>query len=144
MLYRLVYSSRSPPNIAPIELSQSIRTILDASRRNNPALGVTGALMFNVGYFAQVLEGPAAAVEQLFVRIGRDKRHHDVAVLSRGEVQDRAFSHWSMALIGASRTNPIRYSPLASENTYNPSLMTSDEMVDTLCRLIREAPMGVT
>jgi hypothetical protein len=144
MLYRLIYSSRGQPNVAAIELSQAIRMILDTSRRNNPALGVTGALMFNAGYFAQVLEGSAHAVEQLLARIIRDRRHHDVAVLSRGDVPARAFSDWSMALIGASKTNPLRYSPLASDSAYNPSLMSSDELVDTLGRLIREVPVGVT
>ncbi len=144
MLHRLVYFSRSQLTGAAIEVSLSIRSILEASRRNNSRVGVTGALMFNAGCFAQVLEGPAGAVEQVFDRIGRDERHRGVVLLSSGEAKERVFGSWSMALVGASAANPLRSSPLAVDSAYDPSRMTSEQMVDTLSRLVHEAELSAT
>jgi len=52
-------------------------------------LGVTGALIFNAGIFAQVLEGDRQDVALTFERIQRDTRHGDVQVLAFEEVQNR-------------------------------------------------------
>ena len=89
-----------------------------------------------------MLEGPAGAVEQVFDRIGRDGRHCDVVLLSSSEAEERVFGSWSMALVGASAANPLRSSPLASDVAYDPSLMTSEQMVDTLSRLVREGEVA--
>ena len=52
-LYRLVYMSR---NDITDEIDTQIDDILETSRENNRLAEVTGALMFNTGCFAQVLE----------------------------------------------------------------------------------------
>ena len=74
-LYRLVYYSRNtmPGSIAEIE--KGIAQILGASRQNNARADVTGALLFNKGCFAQILEGPSSGIDQTFERIQRDMRH---------------------------------------------------------------------
>ena len=56
-LYRLVYFSRNLITGMPAEISAEIDSILASARRNNAPLGITGALIFNSGIFAQVLEG---------------------------------------------------------------------------------------
>ncbi|MCX4198446.1 BLUF domain-containing protein [Methylobacterium organophilum] len=73
-LYRLVYASKNLLQGPEPEAMAAVRQILDASRRNNAALDVTGALMFNAGAFAQVLEGPRQGVEATFERIQRDRQ----------------------------------------------------------------------
>ena len=96
-LYKILYCSR---NLIEGEQAQSdaeISHILATARTNNSRQNVTGALLFNAGCFAQVLEGPRPAIEQIFERIQRDPRHSDVTVLESGDASERDFPDWSMA-----------------------------------------------
>lgn len=102
-LHRLVYASRNRIAGGADATAAEMQAILAASRRNNVAAGVTGALIFNRGIFAQVLEGARAEVEATFERIQRDDRHGQVQVLALETVALRAFANWSMAFIGRSR-----------------------------------------
>jgi hypothetical protein len=137
-IHRLVYYSRNRIVGSAEEMSATIGEILQASRRNNARAGVTGALMFNAGCFAQVLEGPKAAVEHTFERIQQDERHGDVSILAFGPVPERAFAGWSMGFVGASLQDSERYSPVAGESGYDPSRMTGDILFETLHRLVLE------
>lgn len=65
-LYRLVYASKNLLQGTDAEIAQAVSQILAASQRNNTGVDVTGALMFNAGAFAQVLEGPQRGVETTF------------------------------------------------------------------------------
>jgi hypothetical protein len=58
---------------------------------------ITGVLMLRDGEFLQVLEGPREAVENTFLRIIVDARHHDLQLLSRKMITSRQFGSWSMA-----------------------------------------------
>ncbi len=137
-LYRLVYYSRNRAAGTPDGMAVTIDRILASSRRNNVSAGVTGALMFNAGCFAQVLEGPEAAVMHTFERIQQDERHGDVTVLSFGPVTARAFDCWSMAFVGDSIPDSERYRTVAGDSGYDPSRMTGDVLFETLHRLILE------
>ena len=97
-LLRLVYVSRSL--VPPAETESAVLAILGASRRRNPATGVTGALLFSNDCFAQSLEGPMAAVEALFEHIQMDTRHDQVVLLEAGPVSRRDFGDWSMGFAG--------------------------------------------
>lgn len=97
-LFRIVYVSRS--RIAAAVGEEEVAGILDASRRNNAAVGVTGALLFCRDCFAQVLEGPLDAVSVVFERIQGDPRHAEVVVLEAAPVAARGFADWSMAYAG--------------------------------------------
>jgi hypothetical protein len=97
-LHRLVYFSRN--RIGDGVIDAEIAAILATARRNNARHGVTGALLFSAGTFAQVLEGPLAAIERTFERIPCDARHDDVTVLQIAPVKRRAFPDWSMAFAG--------------------------------------------
>lgn len=97
-LVRLIYLSRAvrdehgrPPDLG---------SILAASRRNNPRLGVTGVLMVSRGEFGQVLEGPEDGVEALYERIEHDPRHRDFEVFDLHPITERAFPDWSMGHVG--------------------------------------------
>ncbi len=131
-LRRLVYYSRNRTAGTPEAMDGTIRSILDASRVNNARVDVTGALMFNAGCFAQVLEGPSAAVEATFERIQQDERHGEVSLLAYDSVKARLFTEWSMAYVGASKAEAARYGDVADASGFDLSRMTGDR----LCALL--------
>jgi hypothetical protein len=99
-LYRLIYCSRNVPTESPETMRIKVEQILEVARRNNAHFGITGALLFNRGCFAQVLEGPQDNVERVFEEISCDLRHKDLAILEIGPVETRSFPDWSMAYAG--------------------------------------------
>lgn len=73
-----------------------LSAILATARRNNARDGITGALICRHDIYLQLLEGDAAAIDALFVRIEKDDRHLAITPLSRMEVADRVFPDWAM------------------------------------------------
>ena len=96
-LYRLVYCSRNRVQGTPHEVGASIREMVEQSSKNNQRHGITGALVFNAGIYAQVLEGRLLDVETIFNKIKQDARHGEVLLLNVGAVRQRQFGGWSMA-----------------------------------------------
>jgi blue light- and temperature-responsive anti-repressor len=137
-LYRLVYASKNLLQGSEAEVTAAVRQILDASQRNNREVGVTGALMFNAGAFAQVLEGPRRGVEATFERIQRDLRHGDVTVLQCGPTESRSFANWSMAFVGQSARGQERFSSLAAESGFDLSRLDGDQVFAMLHGLVTE------
>lgn len=137
-LYRLVYASKNLLQGSESEMTAAVRQILDASQRNNRAVDVTGALMFNTGAFAQVLEGPRRGVEATFERIQRDLRHGDVTVLQCGPAERRGFANWSMAFVGQSARGQERFSSLAAESGFDLSRLDGDQVFAMLHGLVME------
>lgn len=70
--------------------------ILSASRRNNPPLGITGALVCRQDLYLQLIEGPAEAIDMLYARIEADDRHFDVRLLMTEDMGERMFPNWAM------------------------------------------------
>lgn len=137
-LRRLVYYSRNRVTGAPAAIDATIRGILAASRANNARVGVTGALMFNAGCFAQVLEGPGEAVETTFERIQQDERHGEVSLLAFEAVEARLFTDWSMAFVGASQADAALYGDMAGESGFDLARMTGDRLCAVLHGLALE------
>lgn len=137
-IHRLVYYSHNRIVGTPEALATGITSVLDASRRNNPRSGITGAMMFNAGCFAQVIEGPLGAVEHLFERIQQDDRHGDVSVLSFSAVRSRAFQNWAMSFTGNSVADAARFGSIAGDSGYDPSRMSGDAIFEALRRLVLE------
>ncbi len=111
-LFRLVYCSR---NMIPAQQGDpaiEVEQILDASRANNAREGVTGALLYSDGCFAQVLEGGLDAVQRTFERIQCDPRHGEVIMLQAGHADGRLFGAWDMAL--AETADPAKASATLS------------------------------
>ena len=93
-LRRVFYVSRS------LATPHQIERILTAARRNNAAGGITGALLFCGGFFAQVLEGPSPTVARLVATIGVDRRHDRMTLLLDTPIAARRFPDWSLAYVG--------------------------------------------
>ena len=137
-LYRLVYASKNLIAGDEDEAAAAIAQILSTSQRNNAAVDVTGALLFNKGAFAQVLEGPRQGVEATFERIQQDDRHSDVTVLQCGPVDGRAFGNWSMAFVGRSSRGQALWNGLASKSGFDLSRLNGDDVFAMLHGLVVE------
>ena len=137
-LYRLVYASKNLLQGSDAEIAQEVSQILAASQRNNDRVGVTGALMFNAGAFAQVLEGPQQGVESTFERIQCDPRHGDVTVLQCGPAESRSFANWSMAFVGQSDTGRARWEGIAATSGFDLSRLDGDAVFAMLHGLVLE------
>jgi blue light- and temperature-responsive anti-repressor len=98
-IYKIVYCSKNLIQGKQAERDAEIAQILQTARANNKGLNITGALLFSSGYFAQVLEGPQVAIEEVFEKIQRDTRHGDVTVLGSQTGGQRDFPEWSMARV---------------------------------------------
>ncbi|HZF42697.1 MAG TPA: BLUF domain-containing protein [Sphingomonadaceae bacterium] len=137
-LHRLVYYSRNRVTENSEELTHAISSILTSSRVNNQRVNVTGALMFNSGCFAQVLEGSRTAIENTFERIQQDHRHGDVSLLAFEPAPTRVFRNWSMGFIGASVKDAALYGVMVQDSGYDPAQMTGDALFERLHRLALE------
>jgi len=138
-LYRLVYLSHNNLEGDHAALDEQIRDILNVSRRNNMQACVTGALMFNTEYFAQVLEGPLHAVEATFERIQCDERHSNAIVLQFEPSETRAFSNWAMAYVGQSQDSAEQFAAVGDESHFDFSALDGDEILGLLMENLREA-----
>ena len=99
-LFRIAYFSRSTIGPDPADQAREIGHIVASARRNNLLVGVTGALLFSHGCFAQVLEGAREDVDLVFERVRGDRRHRDLRILQQGPVSARSFGDWWMAYAG--------------------------------------------
>lgn len=129
VLYRLVYMSR---NDITDEIDTQIDDILETSRENNRLAEVTGALMFNTGCFAQVLEGPHNAIQATFERIQCDERHSDVTVLLFEPSETRVFSRWAMAYVGSQSSALERFGGLGADSGFEFAALDGNEIFDVL------------
>ena len=73
-----------------------LEDILTKSRANNPAIGVTGNLIYHSDLFLQLLEGPHVAVNKLYETILADNRHTDIVKLRDENFNRRLFASWAM------------------------------------------------
>lgn len=91
-LYRVMYLSKATRPLSSGELQD----LLAGARLRNKDRGISGLLLYDAGYFAQVLEGPTEAIADLMSRIEDDPRHEEVVVLSAGPIESRFFEGWGM------------------------------------------------
>lgn len=103
-LYHLAYISKNSINGTEDDIKEQVKSILSTAQTNNPALGVTGALLYSGGYFCQVIEGESETLEELFETIQMDSRHNQVTVLHFEPIEKRNFSEWAMARAGIEDT----------------------------------------
>jgi hypothetical protein len=118
MLRSLIYVSRS--RFDGQKASAEVDRIVAASNRHNPAMDVTGAIVFTGTHFAQTLEGSADALEILMARIASDARHDCVDVLRNTEIAERSFPDWAMAFSGPSTYLADHIRPLLDDDQAAP------------------------
>ena len=135
MLVRLLYASRAA---APLKASVQ-DSILEQSRRHNPARGITGILCYSGDVFIQVLEGGRDEVCELFNAIVRDARHTHVRLLAYDEIRERKFSNWTMGHVDLSRINPGLLLKYHEKAVLNPFACSGDATMALLDELVASA-----
>ena len=98
-LMHCIYASAATRHFETAELTE----LLQVARTHNEAAGLTGMLLYSEGAFFQVLEGVPEAVESLYAKIERDKRHEQVTKIVTEAIPNRSFANWSMGFSQMSR-----------------------------------------
>ena len=134
-LFRLVYCSQNTIVAQQGNMVAEVALILASARANNARDGVTGALIYSDGCFAQVLEGESDIVQQTFERIQCDLRHGSVVVLEAKPVETRIFGTWDMAL--AEPADPATARTILGRALAQPSEDAGATVVALLDGLVR-------
>ena len=120
MLRALVYLSHSTK---PLDVS-TLRAMAEGADARNRADGVTGILSHRNGVFMQYIEGPAPAVDDLWVRLLHDDRHRIIRWVDV-VVDDRRFGAWGMRLLDPlwlpTREPRIAAAPIPVANSTSPA-----------------------
>jgi hypothetical protein len=130
-----VYCSQATQDVSPDELV----ALLELSRRNNAAAGLSGMLLYCSQSFLQVLEGEPTALDRTYARIVADPRHRNLRQLMDAPVPAALFPDWTMGF------EHVDDEELADEldgftaaMTYplvNPDLITNAGVAQTLLTL---------
>ena len=142
-LFRLIYYSKNAAvNPEDPDLRSELKRILSSAKKNNMENGVTGALLFNQSYFAQVLEGDRKAVTDTFCRIAKDPRHTDLVILDARAIPKRRFADWSMCFVGQPVSEEVHRRYCVS-NDFLPAKMTADSLLGFVEEVIDATPNAV-
>jgi Sensors of blue-light using FAD len=107
--------------------TDDLQELLDHSRRNNAANGITGALIYSEGMFLQIIEGDKALLQDLMTKIRRDVRHESVFILRESEVPKAMFSGWKMAYVSATSKQVANWIGVSTLNESAESLSEAAE-----------------
>jgi hypothetical protein len=132
---RIVYVSRAGGTMGLAELYAIIR----AAHARNGADGISGALIFLDGWFAQLIEGPAAAVQACYGRIGRDPRHHAVDLRLRERAHCPLLPDQSMALRTQACLDPGLLEAFGYRPGFPVEALPADVLVEFMVRACRTA-----
>ncbi len=97
-----------------------VQPLLTRARLNNQRLGLTGALLYSGGHFAQVLEGPGEVLAQVMDAIARDARHDQLRCLQQGDIAQRRLGDWDMAFLNGQGADDLLQQLLWSEQDLPP------------------------
>lgn len=92
-MYQLIYTSQ-----ATVPCTQErLAALLKQAQHWNEQVGITGVLLYHSDQFVQVLEGSVEAVSDLYGKLLRDVRHHNIIRLASGRIGGRRFGDWAMS-----------------------------------------------
>jgi hypothetical protein len=100
-LVQIIYVSTATP---PFTRAQLVGLLAQA-RANNHARRISGLLVYDEGFFLQVLEGPEADVDALFAHVERDPRHCNIRLLLRQTLTQKEYHDWSMGFVDTADLN---------------------------------------
>lgn len=129
-LTRLVYASKHDKLDAA-----SLKAVLESSQRNNSRDLLTGMLVFDERNFLQLIEGNREAVAKCFARIMEDERHHDMKLITCGDVSRRLFKDQNMRLVDVHKIKDEILSAHYVDGKFQPGLM-SEFAIEEFCRTL--------
>ncbi|MDE1941684.1 MAG: BLUF domain-containing protein [Betaproteobacteria bacterium] len=118
-MLRLLYTSQALPAVN----EDSVRDILQASRKNNAQQGITGVLVFGGRVFMQVLEGPEKCVLSTYLKITEDVRHSDCRIIHVTPAESRLFDQWTMGVI---ECDPLEFQHITELRSYRTESVSGD------------------
>ena len=77
-------------------LEQATNDIVQAAKRRNPTMGITGVLILLNGKYLQIIEGEEANLRILMKDVEGDNRHENVSYLIDTKTSARGFKDWNM------------------------------------------------
>jgi hypothetical protein len=132
---RMIYCSQANVDFSPEELI----SLLELSRVNNQASGLTGMLLYSSQSFLQMLEGDPAALEETYARITADGRHVNLRLLMNIDVPARLFPDWTMGFEHVDDEELADdlegFTPEIEYPLVNPDLITNGGVAQTLLTL---------
>ncbi len=124
----LMYVSRS--RLSPRDHIVALSELVTTSQARNAALGITGALIFTQRHFAQLIEGPPAALDSLMESIARDVRHEHIRIVNTAIDKGRRFPRWSLAYWGSATFVDRLITPLLPGPDYAADQATALNRLD--------------
>ena len=106
-IYRVIYTSTAVRACGPAEFDR----LLTQARIYNYSMGISGLLLRAGMQFLHLLEGPPAAVAELYERIAHDPRHHHVETLERATVRRLLLPH---AILAFAEVEPVNLARLTA------------------------------
>ena len=129
-IMHLIYCSRATNFENKEEFERNLHDIFSQSQTYNSLHEITGALMTDGEMFAQVIEGPMAAVSAMYSKIVNDQRHENIIELQRALVHVRLFNFWPLVLLRKKNISHVR--TLNSQSTLNNFRKTSVYILKSL------------
>jgi uncharacterized protein YcsI (UPF0317 family) len=115
-LTQCIYASSAAPSFKEYE----IPALLAQARMANAERDLTGMLLYIDGSFIQVLEGAAAAVDEVYGQILLDSRHAFITMIVREPIAVRSFSEWTL---GFCNVDTLQAGQLIGENAFFESAL---------------------
>ena len=134
-LSRLIYISEPQFDAADGSTLSQLASIMSASRRNNKARNITGALVYDESWFLQVLEGDRRAIWERFSRINEDERHGGCLLMEMVDVETRLFGNWWMGLASRNTSTEPVFAPYLVNGALQADSMTAQAVLDLMTAL---------
>ena len=136
-LSRLIYVSEPQLDPALGSTIAQLATILSASRRNNEAANITGALAYDESWFIQVLEGERRAIWQTFARINEDERHAGCVLIEMADADCRLFGNWWMGLATRDAVTASAFLPYMMNGVLRADAMSGRDVLALMAALAK-------
>jgi hypothetical protein len=129
-LIRLTYFSRNRIHRLSGPRDDRLADLIGVAYANNRRDDITGGMIHDGKWFAQVLEGDERAVTCTFERILRDPRHSDVSLVTMQPIATRHFPFAWMTAAAWSEDNSDLFMHYSGDRFFDPEIITADRLND--------------
>jgi hypothetical protein len=128
----IAYYSSQQNSFDDIQLKEIVRSALEKNAKNN----ITGMLLYANSCFFLIIEGPDDAIENLYKKPLKDRRHSTITKVLDKEITEHDFADWS---IGAFKLDPDmsqndQVFELSEQVLENKVITPSHEIIKILAR----------